>query len=350
MLYSKSEQEIIRAVKRKQAVFENVGRLVGIVSLVAIVAFSARAIHKRMLGKAKASVIAAQLARDEREAEIRPSRPTQASSAEPQVVDLSRRGTVPAATPAKVPMVDLAKPTGKSEAAMVSAAIPGGTAAPLPPEKQQKIAETVKAFFEARSVNSFLPLVRDAERVKPLMERFYRTNSFRPYQWTGIAWIVPVEEKGYQFSYVQSLFEGAPPVNVFVEESATGEYRVDWESTVHYCDMSWKEFQSVKPTEPKMFRLIASRAESGDVAAGGDARQATLRLKHPKEGGVIYGSFDKSDPRFGPLLQQLELSEWKDTPVIVRLCYPGQATASGVAQIAAVEGKGWLILDVNPHS
>jgi hypothetical protein len=69
-----------------------------------------------------------------------------------------------------------------------------------------------------------------------------------------------------------------------------------------------------------------------------------LEIKHPDEDDVIYAYFDRKDPKFQPLLQQLQTGNWKDVPLTLRLCYPGPAGSGKSARIADVEGKGWLIL------
>jgi hypothetical protein len=62
---------------------------------------------------------------------------------------------------------------------------------------------------------------------------------------------------------------------------------------------------------------------------------------------MVLGYFDKSDPKFGSLVEQMQLGKWKDVPLTLRLCYPMPPTPLGQpsVRIAGVEGKGWLILD-----
>lgn len=203
-------------------------------------------------------------------------------------------------------------------------------------EKRSAIADALNGFYTARGVSEMLPLVRDAERVRPLMEEYYRRNRIKKRTWKAIGWLLPVEEPGYRFGYVQAIFTDAAPVNVVVEETDRG-FLVDWESSVQYSEIGWKEFMVTRPVEPKTFRVLASKAQSG---GGG----ALLSLRHPQEEGEVIGRFDQHDPRFRSLVEQLDLCKWKDVPVILRLCYPGPAAERSEVQIAGAEGKGWLIL------
>lgn len=204
-------------------------------------------------------------------------------------------------------------------------------------QKKSAIAQTLREFFKAGSVAEMLPLVRDARRVRPLMDEYYQRQPMERRDWKGVGWTLPVEEPGFRFAYAQAIFADGSTVNVVVEETGAG-FLVDWESTVQYSEIGWREFIATRPAQPKIFRLIASKAEAGPG-------QTMLALKHPQEDGVVLGRFDPRDPRFRSLVEQLDLCKWKDVPVILRLCYPGPATESGgEVQIAGVEGKGWLVL------
>ncbi|MFZ4766572.1 MAG: hypothetical protein ACOYMN_16595 [Roseimicrobium sp.] len=210
------------------------------------------------------------------------------------------------------------------------------------PSKQTAIAEMLKEFFTATTLTEMLPLVRDSRRVRVLMEQYYATHPLKAPKWKGLGWAMPVEEPGYQFAYVQVLFEDAEPTHVVVEETEIG-FLIDWECYVHYSDLNWEDFLTAKPTEPIAFRVLASKPELGDSAPTGDAQRLVLKIKHPPKEGVLYGFFNPGDVRLRPLVEQLDLCNWKDTPVILKLNYaPG--LPDNQVDISGVEGKGWLIL------
>jgi hypothetical protein len=157
-----------------------------------------------------------------------------------------------------------------------------------------------------------------------------------------------VDEPGYRFGYVQAQFEDSAPASLIIEETADGEFLIDWECLVRYGEVSWSDFLRMKPVEPKLLRVIASRA-NGAPSLGVPAANASewLELRYPGEPGAVLGCFDKTDPKYSTLVAQLEQGHWKDVPVTLRLCFPttdARAPASGV-RIASVEGKGWMILD-----
>ena len=217
--------------------------------------------------------------------------------------------------------------------------------------KRDKIGSTVGAFFRASTLEARLPLVRDAERVRPLMEQYYKRAPMDTYQLRGLGWLVRVNEPGRRFGYVQALFEDATASSLVVEETASGEILIDWECLVRYGEVAWQDFLRLRPAQPTLMRLIASRSAqtpSGSNPTEGDGEW--LELRHPAEPGTVLGYLDMADPKLTGLVKQLQDGKWKDVPVTLRLCFPEppMQLPGGRVKIADVEGKGWLILNDKP--
>jgi hypothetical protein len=214
--------------------------------------------------------------------------------------------------------------------------------------KRDAISLVLEKFFTTSSIDEKAQWIRDPQRVKPLMVSYYARSPLPQYHWRGVGKLVRVDEPGYRFGFVQALFEDSTPASLVVEETADGRFLIDWEGLVRYGELSWADFLHMKPVEPKLLRVIASKVEGTPlVAALAPQSSQWLELRHPGESGTVLGYFDRSDPKYAKLVQQLEQGQWKDVPVTLRLCFP--ATPSKLEQlsvhIAGVEGKGWLILD-----
>jgi len=267
-----------------------------------------------------------------------------------QTALLAEEGTKAAQSRAAV---DVAPPSAESTAPAPKEALPRTPDSVLPQgdtstiqdieSKRQKIETTLRSFFVSTAIDKKLAFVRDPQRVRPLMENFYRDHPFELREWKNLGWILPVEEPGYRLGYAQVIFDNAEPVSLIIEEQADGSFCVDWESSVRYGEIGWDEFIRTQPATPKLLRVIASKprhAPSAEAPQGSEI----LEIKHPEKDDVIYAYFDRLDPKFQPLLQQLQTGNWKDVPLTLRLCYPGPAGSGKSARIADVEGKGWLIL------
>lgn len=208
--------------------------------------------------------------------------------------------------------------------------------------KRALIEAAARHFFTSVTIADKLVVCRDPDRVRPLMEDFYRRHPpGTPPEWDKLGWIVPVKEPGHRFVFAQAFLRHSDPVSLIAEETADGSFVVDWESTVRYSDIDWQDFLSQRPPQPTLFRVIASKPASAVPASAGDE---VLELKHPEAPGRVYAYFNRGDPRFKPLLEQLKLRDWQEVPLTLKLCYPGPTSDAKSVRIAGIEGQGWLIL------
>jgi hypothetical protein len=175
------------------------------------------------------------------------------------------------------------------------------------------------------------------------MDVYYQKHPITTGQWQGVGWIMPMDEPGHRLAYAQTLFTGSDPICVIIEESENGSFLVDWESSVRYSEIDWKDFLSTRPDHPTLFRVIASKPVNF-IDAQTDLSQEVIELKHPAEQGTVYAYFNRDDPQFRSLLEQLKLGNWTNVPLTLRLCYPGPTASSRAVRITSVEGKGWIIL------
>lgn len=246
-----------------------------------------------------------------------------------------------APSPQQSPVPPASSPT---EAPSTAAQLHAASAIHDIESKRSKIESTVRGFFEASGVEQKLAFARDSQRVRPLMENYYRHRQQDQHSWKGLGWVLPVEEPGYRLGYAQALFADAEPVSLIIEELDDGSFRVDWESSVRYGEIDWSEFIRTKPESPTLFRVIASKPRHAPHENDVPQNTEVLEIKHPDGDDTLYAWFDRKDPKFQPLIQQLQTGNWKDVPLTLRLCYPGPAASGKSVKIADIEGKGWLIL------
>lgn len=210
--------------------------------------------------------------------------------------------------------------------------------------RKARIEAAVRQFFTARTLDEKLASSRERERVRPLMEAYYQNHLLNPGAFQSLGWVMPVNEPGHHLAYAQALFANAEPLCVIVEEGSEGQVSVDWESSVHYGELEWKDFLARKPVQPVLFRVIASKVSSPAEIPPDAASLEVIELRHPVEPGVLHAYFNRDDPQFSPLLEQLRLGNWTNVPLTLRISYPGPTSSARAVRIASVEGKGWLIL------
>ncbi len=262
-----------------------------------------------------------------------PAAPATATAPEPS----------PDSVPAAIPVAPPAPASAQEPAAKPTIAQPPASSLTDIETKRLAITAAAQAFFTARSTKEKLRYARDPDRIRPLMEHYYRTHDFPTLEWKGLGWLVPVSEPGYRLGYAQALFSNAEPLTLIVEETDSGDFHIDWESSVHYSELPWQDYLSKRPEEPTLMRVVASRPAT--LPKGKELGNTVLELRHPGETGSLYAYFDRNDSRYSYLMEQLQLGKWQDVPLTLRLQHPTAADNPRKVRIAGVEGKGWLILE-----
>lgn len=325
----------IRA-KRREAMFNTLAKLVGCVTVVISVAFVFYVACRQIWRGPAIDPIYEQMAHSSEEV---PWVPLEREPPPPQSAAQLPHTAVPAAQPAAEKPVIAAVPISQAVRAtpLPVAAVPVSYEA-----RRQDIQATTQRFFSARTIAEKAPVCRDAARVRPLMEAYYQKHPLTASALQKLGWLLPVKEPGYRLVFIQALFQDRAPLSLIAEESADGSFLIDWESSVRYSEIEWKDFLTSRPGEPKLFRVIASRSPRS--ANGTDENQETLEIKHPAENGTVTAHFDRNDPQLTSLVEQLQLRNWKDVPLTLRLCYPDTKSDGAAVKIAGIEGQGWLIL------
>jgi len=207
-------------------------------------------------------------------------------------------------------------------------------------QKRPQIQAAMRSFFGASTVEEKLTFSRDPDRVRPLMKDYFLRHPWHPQTVIALGNCLSVEEKGHRLGYVQVMFAQGEPTSVIVEEMTDGQFCADWESLIRYSEMDWGDFLSQKPKKPTLMRVIASQVRSSP-----DTGYDWLEIKSPGHEEVLQAYFDRRAPDLQPLLEQLQLGDWKNVPLTLRVCYSesNKAKADAVC-IIGIEGKGWLIL------
>ncbi len=129
-------------------------------------------------------------------------------------------------------------------------------------EKVEIRNATIVAYLAATTAQEKALYVRDAERVLPLMEEYYKKLPMVPEQIRssvvesvvmgkeGVLWRVKAREKDTYGS-----------IYLLVETEEDGTSLVDWETDVVYQPSDWSSFKSTKSTELHTFRAMVQIAQ-----------------------------------------------------------------------------------------
>ncbi|MFC7336506.1 hypothetical protein ACFQY0_04890 [Haloferula chungangensis] len=122
----------------------------------------------------------------------------------------------------------------------------------------ESIEETLSHYLAAESLAELAPLVRDHERVKPLMVDWYSRHAMEPRKFEGLGVFQPLDLEGRLFWLVSCMIEGGDSETILVEQTEDGQVFVDWETQVCYQPMEWNDFVKKRPEGESIdFRVYA---------------------------------------------------------------------------------------------
>lgn len=207
---------------------------------------------------------------------------------------------------------------------------PARTEAGPPPEPVAEHARKVlEKFFEGVDLEDKLQYVRDAHRVKPLMEDYHGKRG-HPFPTMG------------RVSPGKEVISGARRMVFFEVEPFSGprfpvavewdgfRFALDWESMTAYGSMDWAEFLGRQPEKAQLMRVYLTEVpvplRPPDMAAG----EKAFRVEHRDRDTVIVAVAG------GELAEELErLVKGKRAPVTLEMSWKGRW------EILRLVGAGW---------
>lgn len=196
-----------------------------------------------------------------------------------------------------------------------------------------------KEFLTATTIDQLLPVVRNRQQAKPRMEREYPEGRIAP---PGMA----------AFNPNKSLVRTDPAVEVSVRLLQSSEVRqlslvetptglkIDWESWVGWCEMSWPEFLDTLPTVPQEFRVVAKKVDYYNFGFSDDSKWRSYQLESRNGDRTLYGYVARGSDMDGKI--QI-LPELKQALLILKVRFPeGAPAGSKQVLIDEVVNDSWV--------
>lgn len=121
------------------------------------------------------------------------------------------------------------------------------------------VEAAVESYLAADTLERILPLVRNPERVRPLIEETWSANPPRRLRFKRLAMFQPALLDGKSFWVVRADVVEGPSQNLLLEQTGEREVKVDWETYVCYQPMPWDRFAVERPSGRSLeFRVWAA--------------------------------------------------------------------------------------------
>ncbi|MEM9480210.1 MAG: Uma2 family endonuclease [Verrucomicrobiota bacterium] len=204
------------------------------------------------------------------------------------------------------------------------------------------VKQTVRDFLGAETIEEKLKYVREPEKIRPLMENFYRTGQGKLRAETVRLFVkIETTDINEQSWYVAEILAGDKNLTAFLEPVAgiEGEFRIDWPAFVGFNKTTYGEALANSTGEPALFRVQASLSDRISAYFSEEDYQGFV-LHFPLEKLDTLAYMRRSSADFSRL-ETLIQDGWR-VPLIVSLDWPKDRRKRDEVEILTVESEDWL--------
>lgn len=216
------------------------------------------------------------------------------------------------------------------------------SAAPVLTDADYAEAEDVmRRFLEALNPDDLKPVIREPERVWPLVEAHTRRVPWKPF-------VVRRLPAKHEIQMNRGLMAGAVEVDdyqrfVVAMERTPDGIKVDWETFTGQGEMSWEDFVTQRPTTPVLMRVSMRADDYFNVDFPDSSTHACYRLTAHQDTHRLYGYVERGSPVHAQLATRMRVNP-RIMPTL-RLKFPEGSTSADQVEIAEIVADGWLVTE-----
>ncbi|WP_035614961.1 hypothetical protein [Haloferula sp. BvORR071] len=151
------------------------------------------------------------------------------------------------------------------------------------------VEKTVRDYLAADTMSAILPLVRDPERVKPLIEDFWKRKPPVKTKYLRLGLFRPETLDGKPFWVVQAEVGGGQMQSLLLEQIGDDQVKVDWETNVCYQPIPWDRYVKGRPTGAMDFRVWITRDVHFSHEFSDSGKWRCFRLSTRDSDEMLYG-------------------------------------------------------------
>lgn len=221
----------------------------------------------------------------------------------------------------------------------------------------ERMNEAVRLYFEADTVEKKLKCVRQPERVRPLMEEYYKQHTLKPLPFKKMLAQHPqtLEFRAFWAVKPDSGVEGVKLPVILVEQTDEGQFLVDWETEVEYQPADWGKFIESRSTAPAQFRVEVVPSGMRHAFYGfefDDYKKYRAYQIKQREGDASLWAYAVKGSAADVLLINLlrKKPNASGLRVILTLRFPENAMSGRCVHIQSLDSSSWLFTESLPMS
>lgn len=210
-----------------------------------------------------------------------------------------------------------------------------------------QIEVAIRDFFTATTLDSMARLVRQPERVRPLMVDYYAKRPLVPNRLIRTKLLQPLTLDNRANFWVANLeLSNQQTRNLIIEILDSGAPKIDWETFVCYQPMPWDDFARERPNDTSfIFRVYIEPDSFFSHEFKDDSQWSCFHLTALDSDETLFGYARINSPESQQILDLLSKNPGKKTSVILRVMIPAGLQSKRGMVIEKLMSPRWLYLD-----
>ena len=215
----------------------------------------------------------------------------------------------------------------------------------LQKEKQQTktlelaLQSTIRSYLSADNLEDKLRVSRNPERVRSMMQHYYKNHSFECLRFDHIGSINFTSFWNRPFVLLMARSSDGKGKFMTVEQTQKNTFKVDWETDVYYQPMLWSDFLKQRPTSSLNMRILVQPDNHYAYQFRDETQYECFRLISRNKKFSAYGYAKRGSPVWQDLRRFFSLrrkSNLEGEPLILQIRFPEK-------NLALPDDKGIII-------
>lgn len=206
----------------------------------------------------------------------------------------------------------------------------------------EKAVINLKEFEKTPDVNLKALYARHKEITLPRMLKYYERRGISPpVPAPRLHTLKGLTIEGKEFISFESDLRNHP-LTIYFEKTPAGDFLVDWESMVGYCQIEWDTFILTEPKEPSGFRVYAQWGDYYKHEFSNTEEYKSIILSNVDSPDQLYAYVKLNSPEYDDCVRILDNDPNIPIPCSMRLSIasPGSQNRQAIIEDVVL---GWLI-------
>ena len=213
----------------------------------------------------------------------------------------------------------------------------------------EDMTKTIQSFFSATRIEELQLLIRQPERVYPLVIQYYQNHPLTAKKISSnIPSYRPLLNSESDKNFWVATCESAQhePFKVVLEISPSGKCQVDWETIVHLQPMDWNDFVEKRPNSSSVdFRLSIQEDDYFTAEFPESEMWRCYKLTARDSDHILYGYVRAGSQLAREMSDRTAADQGKYSSVILRLKIPPNINSKRGVLIEKMVSPYWVYID-----